>query len=303
MPSARSRQEIQVGLAVILSVFVLVAGLLYLQEVRLHGTSQELVVRFHSVGGLGVGDPVHVRGIPLGKVRRIDLRPDGVLVHCRIDGRVELREDARWQLSSVGLVGERIVALDPGQGEPMVVTPDTVFEGEYELSMAEMSGQLSELGERFNDLLGRLEATLQDIEDKGGVGDAVAEATRATRNLAEYLERNQRALDATAQNTASITGKVDAFLDAHADSVGSVLDRMPATMAKTDSLLERLDRVTADAEIVMAAISDTTGVVGKLILDEKLGDSVETSILEVQKLVEDIRRNPQRYLHLTLVQF
>jgi phospholipid/cholesterol/gamma-HCH transport system substrate-binding protein len=299
----RSRQEIQVGIAVLVAVSVLIMGLLYLQDIRLGGQSQELRARFDSVGGLGAGDPVHVRGIPLGKVNEIELTREGVLVHCRIDGRVVIHEDARFLLSSVGLVGERIVAIDPGKEEEVQNPQGRIFEGIYELSLAEMSGQMSTLGERFTDLLTRLEATLEDVERSGGVGGMLEEATRAARNLAEYMERNEQALDTAVRNTASLTERVDGFIEAHADSVGMAMDALPATMARTDSLLRRLDRVAEDAEIIMAAISDTTGVVGRLILDENLGDSVESSITEVQKLVEDIRRNPQRYLHLTLVQF
>ncbi len=300
---SRTRQELLVGLVVIVAIVILVAGLLYLQEVRLTGESQDLRVRFSSVGGLGSGDPVHVRGIPMGKVKEIELTPEGVIVRCEIDGRVVIHEDATFQLSSVGLMGERIVALNPGTGAAVQDPSARIFEGLYEVSMAEMSGQLSSLGERFTDLMTRLEAILQDIEDKGGAGSAIQEATRAARNLADYMESNEKALSASAQNTASITKRMDEFIEAHADSVGVAIDRLPVTMARTDSLLARLDRVAADAETIMAAISDTSGVVGKLILDENLAGSVESSILEVQKLIEDIRRNPQRYLHLTLMQF
>jgi phospholipid/cholesterol/gamma-HCH transport system substrate-binding protein len=169
--------------------------------------------------------------------------------------------------------------------------------------MPEMAGQMAALGARFSDFLTRIEETLDEIETNGGMGGMVDEATRAARNLADYMEANEKALRETAQNTASITRRVDEFFDAHADSAGLAMDRMPATMARTDSLLQRLDLVAADAQLIMAAISDTTGVVGKLILDQRMGDSVESSILEVQKLVEDIRRNPQRYLSLTVLQF
>ena len=64
--TSRGRQEIQVGLVVIVALAVLVAGLLYLQEIRLGGESLTIRVHLSSVGGLGAGDPVHVRGIPLG---------------------------------------------------------------------------------------------------------------------------------------------------------------------------------------------------------------------------------------------
>ena len=126
---SRTRQELLVGLVVIVAIVILVAGLLYLQEVRLTGEIQDLQVRFSSVGGLGSGDPVHVRGIPMGKVKEIELTHEGVIVRGEIHGRVVIHEDATFQLSSVGLMGERIVALNPGTGAAVQDPSTRIFEG------------------------------------------------------------------------------------------------------------------------------------------------------------------------------
>ena len=86
-----SRQEIQVGLAIIAAVVVLVAGLMWFQGYRYDRDSVRVTVQFPAVGGLGAGDPVHVRGIPLGKVESVGLDGTGVRVELRLQGEVPLR--------------------------------------------------------------------------------------------------------------------------------------------------------------------------------------------------------------------
>ena len=56
------------------------------------------LARFDKVGGLGAGDPVHVRGISMGKVTAVELNEQGVIVRLRLDGSVRMRDDVTARL-------------------------------------------------------------------------------------------------------------------------------------------------------------------------------------------------------------
>ena len=301
--ASRSRQEIQVGVVVIVAMIVLVAGLLYLQEVRMRRESQTLFVHFQTVGGLSAGDPVHVRGIPMGNVQSIQLEDKGVLVVCEVDRRVALRQDATFRVSSVGLVGDRVLLLDPGMGERILDPGDRIFVGSYDYSMPELAGQMADLGQRFNDFLDRLQLAMDAIEGEGGLASTLQATTRAVTGLSEYLQDNRAHLDAATGNLASLTGHLDTLLSAHGDSLGEAIDRFPATLDRADSLLARLDAVSREAQLLLAAINEQKGTVGVLIHDGETAESVKESIRQMHALVEDIRRNPQRYLNLTIMDF
>ncbi len=301
--SARSRQEIQVGLVVIAALVVLIAGLLYLQEMRIRRESQQIVVHFQSVGGLSAGDPVHVRGIPLGKVKSIELKDKGVQVTCEIDRRVVLREDASFHVSSVGLVGDRILSLDPGVGRRITAPTGHIFEGHYDLSMPELAGQMADLGQRFDEFLQRLAKTMDVIDQDGGLGGTLRETTRAVRGLADYLERNRGHLDETSAHLASLTSHLDTLISSHGDSLGKAADRLPATLDRADSLLARLDEVAMQTKVLLEAINRQDGVAGTLIHDPEMAEKVKDSIRQMNALIADIRRNPQRYLNLTIMDF
>jgi len=301
--TSRSRQEIHVGLMVIAALVLLIAGLLYLQEIRVRRESQQILVHLNSVGGLSAGDPVHVRGIPLGKVGRIELQDKGVLVVCEIDRRVAIREDASFHVSSVGLVGDRILSLDPGTGEKISSTQDRIFQGSYDYSMPELAGQMAGLGQRFDEFLDRLETTMDSLDADGGLASTLHQTTRAVQGLADFLEENRSQLNTTVANVASLTGQIDTFLSAHGDSLGRAIDRFPATLDRTDSLLVQLDAVAANTQRLLDAINEQEGTVGTLIHDREMAEEMKDSIRQMHALVEDIRRNPQRYLNLTVMKF
>ena len=79
-----SRTELQVGVALVVALLILVSGIMWFEDYQLNADYQAVRAQFPSVGGLGVGDPVDVRGIKMGTVSRIDLGEIGVLVEFRL---------------------------------------------------------------------------------------------------------------------------------------------------------------------------------------------------------------------------
>ena len=85
------RNEVLVGAAILAALVVLVAGALWLGEVQLGGDRSVHTALFRSVGGLGVGDQVSLRGVRIGRVDAIRLAEDNwVAVDLRLDPDVPL---------------------------------------------------------------------------------------------------------------------------------------------------------------------------------------------------------------------
>ena len=83
--------EFAVGLAVLLALAVVVVGALWLSETDVHKTRVNAVARFRTVGGLGVGAPVTLRGVKVGRVEAIRLvENDWVETEFSIDKGVGL---------------------------------------------------------------------------------------------------------------------------------------------------------------------------------------------------------------------
>jgi len=293
-------QELQVGIAVVLSSIILVVGLLWFQDYKMDAARQDLRVRFEQVGGLGTGDEVHVRGIPMGKVGRIELTDDGVIVDCQIDTGVPITDTATFRLMSIGLVGERVLFIDPGAGQ-IVQIEGRLFEGVYDLSMPEMAAGASDIMSQLEDLLKQLGDTLAEVQESGGVGGIVADANRAVKGLADFVDNNKSYLQKSARSMASASAKLDTLLTDNRGKLSDSLAKVDGITTNADSLLVKLNQVTDDVQVIMAAIKNEDGVVGKLIMDGELAAEIEGALQEVHLLIADIRRNPDRYLQLKLL--
>jgi paraquat-inducible protein B len=72
----RRTNEFAVGLAVLLALALVVAGALWLSETDVNQKQVNAQARFRTVGGLGVGAPVTLRGVRVGRVEAIRLVAD-----------------------------------------------------------------------------------------------------------------------------------------------------------------------------------------------------------------------------------
>src|SRR5256885_15762922 len=73
LPILKRENEFAVGLAVIAAFAVVVGGALWLSGAHFGRTEALYTARFRTVGGLGVGNPVVLRGVRVGRVEGIRL--------------------------------------------------------------------------------------------------------------------------------------------------------------------------------------------------------------------------------------
>lgn len=289
------RIEIQVGAALLAALFVLVFGLMWFQQYQLGVDYQRVKVLFPKVGGLGAGDPVEVRGISLGKVSQVELVDEGVLVTLRLSNAVQLREDSVLRLGSAGIMGERMVAVEPGTGAPVDLR-NRVFTGVYEAASTELVGQFEKFNEQVMAFLSRADAVLASLQEDGVLVNTLQSTKRAADSAADVLEANRADFARTSKALAEVTQTLDRFLDEHAESLGKGVDGLARATDQLDSLTTRMNTVLDGADHVLTALRDQRGPAGKMIYDEQAAEDLVESLSKLRFLVEDLQRNPQRYL-------
>jgi phospholipid/cholesterol/gamma-HCH transport system substrate-binding protein len=114
--------EFAVGLAVLLALALVVAGALWLSETDINQKQTVALARFRTVGGLGVGAPVTLRGVKVGRVEAIRLvENEWVETEFSLNRDVALPPRPAVISASASLFGEwsaNIVSYDPLPTDP-----------------------------------------------------------------------------------------------------------------------------------------------------------------------------------------
>lgn len=267
--------------------------------------TQDLVLVAEDSEGVVVGMDLTFSGFPIGRVRRIELAPNG---NARILIDVP-RKDAHWlRTSSVftlvrGLVGNTAIRaysgiltdppLPPG-AERKVLLGDAAAEIPQLMSAAkELLQNLSRLSASDSALAGSL-ANVQALTEKlggprGALGTLMGNEADAQRVVA-LLQSSQQLLtrlDGLAQRLDGLAGKADAQVFGDAGLVRdtqAAVKQMNELLAEARQALKKVDGVLAEAQTIATNARVASTDLGALRAE------VEASLRKVEQLVNDINR-------------
>jgi phospholipid/cholesterol/gamma-HCH transport system substrate-binding protein len=329
--------EFAVGLAVLLALALVVAGALWLSETDVNKKQVIAQARFRTVGGLGVGAPVTLRGVRVGRVEAIRLIGDEwVETDFNLNRDVELPRKPAVVSAAGSLFGEwsaNIISYDPPPSDPNLRDA---------LAESDRAG-----GEAWPG------ATLPDI------GQLTAQASRIAGDVGVVTQRISQAFDSTAlknmqksvKDLAVISGRLVEFANAQTTRIDRVSQNVATTsdafagVAKTfQGAVARLDTATSDnqlkdilnngrasssdlrqaaadlravmtaarenqvglirviqqADSLMTKIQHGNGTLGMLATDSTLYRETTATVIQFRELLTDIQANPKKYLKISV---
>jgi len=89
-----------------------------------------LYARFTSVSGLRVDSPVEMEGIEVGRVEQLIIDQDKqmAVLKLRIQKDIRVYEDAIASIKTSGLIGDKLIKIDPGGGGDILKPGGTITE-------------------------------------------------------------------------------------------------------------------------------------------------------------------------------
>ncbi|WP_121258870.1 MCE family protein [Nocardioides ferulae] len=259
------------GAAVVLALLALAATLLVVAGLP-RDTGYRVELRH--AAGLRAGDAVRVAGLEVGRVTGVRAEGDTVVVDLRVEDGVELTDDTASSVKLQSLLGQRYLALDPGEGEALAAG-DTV-----DRRHAADSYTL----ERF-----WLDATPQ-LEELDTAALSRAVDTLGTE-LASAPAEVRGALDGMAQ--------VSDLVATRDEQLGALLR---STRSVTDTVLEQrdeLEQLMDDAALVMTMVSERRESIRLLLRDgRRLASTLTTLARENQHQLRPALRDAHRVLRV-----
>jgi phospholipid/cholesterol/gamma-HCH transport system substrate-binding protein len=104
--------------------------------------SYTLYANFDDVSGLKSGDGVEIAGVDVGKVLAIHLKDARARVTLQIDKGVQVDSDAIAAIMTSGIIGDKYVSIQPGAGERMLASGDTIRLTQSAFVLEKAIGQL-----------------------------------------------------------------------------------------------------------------------------------------------------------------
>jgi phospholipid/cholesterol/gamma-HCH transport system substrate-binding protein len=208
-----------------------------------------VMVEFTSANGLAGGDPVLLAGVPVGRVRRVELMETGrVRVVMYVQRRHRPRRDADFRVAPVNLLGDVAVSYRPGL-DSAVVPDGTILAGRAPRDFAARTLALRETAEEIA-VSARAFFRPELSADLAAARAATARAQAAVRSapdapveaLTQALAAGQASLAALDSLVARVPlDSVRADLSELGETAGALLTDVGETRARLADIQARLD--------------------------------------------------------------
>jgi phospholipid/cholesterol/gamma-HCH transport system substrate-binding protein len=319
----KRENEFAVGVVVIAAFALIVAGALWLSGARLGRAEALYTARFRTVGGLGVGKPVVLRGVRVGRVEAIRLASGNwVEADLRVYQDVALPPRPAVVAASASLFGEwaasrgrptnvhaQLTGVGAGgrwQGDPADV-------GQLTAQAGRIAGDIAAVASRFRTAFDSQAASdlRRSIRDFADMADRLAKATAEQADVisaiggnlqrsSEGARRGAEAFAATAARVDSATsqGQVGTLVDnaaAASTDLRAASTDLRSLLAAAQQNQQSIVNILVGADSLMSRVVNRSGSLGLLVGDSTLYQEATLTLIQLRQLLADIQANPRRY--------
>ena len=287
--------EIRVGLVVLAAIVILVLGVMWLKDYRYNVNRYQVRVVFPNAGVLGPGDPITVSGVDKGKVERIELYQGDVLVTFNLTDDVALKEDAKFKLANVGLMGERVIDVQTGYSDKSLDLTK-VHPGSYEPGIAEIMGLSGNLIDQLRSLIKSLETALGTQKSPSTLEATLTNLENASVKLNQVLGE----ADQVTQDMSVSSKEVRQFITENKASLQTTVENFQTASTRLDKLTTTLETTLNSLNNLTAKIEKGEGTLGHLAQDSTLYFDIKRMVYTTDSLLTDIRKHPKKYFHFSI---
>lgn len=304
------KTEFKVGLFGLIVLVILFFGIKFLKGSDVFQKENTYYAVYDNVSGMLVSSNVFVNGLRVGYVKEIEAtndRADNFLVTFIVRSDIKIPEDSKILLFSSDLLGSKALKLELGSSSRIISDGDT-------LSSGRELGMLDNLGESISPMMNNLDSILSSLnkilntQSQNSLKNTIANLETTTNklssistNLDNLMIEEKVKLAKIIENTESITTNfqnnnekltnIIANVDNIVDSAAKA--NIGSTLIETGKSIERLNTV-------LGVIEKGKGNIGLLINDEELYKSLDNSAKNLNKLIEDIKENPKKYINVSV---
>ncbi|PHX92831.1 MAG: hypothetical protein CK532_01910 [Flavobacteriales bacterium] len=297
--------EFKVGVLTIVSLFTLFMGYNFMiGRENIFNRGREFIIIYKNTQGLSVGTKVMLNGYKVGSLRSLSMNDNQQIVAVvEITSSMSIPKNSSIKIQSELLGGVSLRFLK-GNSVVMAMPRDTLIasysDDIFELINKQIVGVASSTDSLFN--------SLNVLLKKEELNLALNELPKIMRELSAtiidirlQIETLGPSLNTSANNMAKFSTNLPEYDQKiregfhHINALGTQIDTM-----QVDKLVVNLSKSLSQITVILDNLGEGKGSLGKLLNDDKLYNTLIKSNEEVQNIILDLKRYPEKYIPVPL---
>lgn len=309
-------KEFKVGFLFLVAAGLFIWGFNFLKGTDIFGARRVLYVVYDQVEGLEPANKVKISGLNIGQVTRLTFieGTSQVAVELYISNDIPIPENSIARLYSTDLLGGKAVEIILGDSPTLSRSGDTLVPAMEQSLREQVTEQVEPLRLRVVALINSVDSVLLQVqsvfsesnkynlsESFENISSSISSFQSAVSNLDTILDTEKSRINTIMTNFESITTN----LEKNNEQINNIFNNLAVL---SDSLVASdIPQTVREAHTAMLNLREISeklnsgeGTMGQLLTNDSLYIQLEQSTESLNKLLEDLRLNPKRYVRFSL---
>ncbi len=287
------KNNIVVGLFVVLSLVILLVGVYFLKETVPGRKTDNYHANFDQVSTLQDGDPVKINGVKMGKVQGIELTGNRVRVRLQLDHGIKLPKDSEVRIQNIGLMGERQIGILLGRSTEYYPT-GADLEGRLDAGIAEAMGVAGEVFVESEVMVKSLRAIMDSTVGKPEFVASFNTVVKQTEDLSSRLGAFLHDVDPKVRHSLSnledASARVHILLRDQEIPVKNIIQNGQEVSSKLRDVVEKADRVADEMNRLLAKVNSDKSPLGAMLNDSTFYFELRSTLTSADSLFRHIEK-------------
>lgn len=312
-------KEIKVGLTVLVSLFILGWGINFLKGNDLFVTGYKLYGVYPRIDGLTESGPIYYKGFKIGSVRDIVLdesRGGQIVVAMSIDEDISFPKNTIAQIYSLDLMGAKGIRFLYGSERECLKSKDTILTSLSGGFADQVSQEVLPIKDKAENLIVKLDSVLTNLNsvfddgNKESFSSGIENFGLMMNNLNEISSSMNTSFkeNGAINNSLSNLDSFTSVLRSNGQVLSNVMKNLEVvstqlTETHVDSLVKEMSFAISSVNGVLTSLNNGEGSLGLLLSDEQLYTNLNEVAVSLDRLLNDVRHRPKRYVKFSAVSF
>ncbi len=305
MRPEEKRQEIIVGIVVLIILVITVLGIMWGKKYDIFSSRGYYTVRVARASGLEEGDPVTVAGVPKGVVDDFIVRKDSVDIIIGVDKDITLYSDAFAIISNQELLGSKKVEVSPGNSGRRL-SEHGIFRGTFAGGLEDIFETTGAISTDFQTLLGNFNKTLLLLNQS--MEEDVQASLHTIHNTARLIDSLMVAdIQPGLKSMKGALQQAELMVDTKREDIDTIVTNLKSVSLTLNTVVDdnkdklgrslaSLDKISTDLNKLSVRLKDPKSSLGKLTTSDSLYQRLDSITVNINAIVKEIKADPKKYL-------
>ena len=294
--------EIKTGILAIFSIGLFVFGFSYLKSNDIFVSDRTFYAVYSDVEGVVNGTPVTVNGFPVGSIQKISFYDNNnLLIKFRVENNIKFSKNSLAQIYETGLIGGKALAIIPANDNARFAVTNDTLKSSIAPGLTDLvNKKITNLQDKIESMIMSADSVLHKINrvfddstrislrnSVSGFNQTIEDLKTTSSLIKSIVESNKSDVDITLKNVKEISKDLSDF-SSNLNNSGF------------DQTLINFKKSSEDLSSILNDINRGEGTITKLISNDSLFNNLNDASRSIDLLLEDIRLNPNRYIHFSI---